>query len=75
MRPRIDGTEFGSITIDGSDIEPDVLTVFQVRLRSERRSYPRQCSVLPIQFHSKRLGKYSKRGLNSLSLAQAKMAW
>src|ERR1035437_1191522 len=25
MRPRIDGTQFGSITIDGSDIEHDVL--------------------------------------------------
>lgn len=25
MRPRIDGTKFGSITIDGSDIEHDVL--------------------------------------------------
>jgi len=31
MRPRIDGTRFGSITIDGSDIDHDVL----IRLSGE----------------------------------------
>ena len=31
MKPKIDGTKFGSITIDGSDIEHDVL----IRLSGE----------------------------------------
>ena len=40
MRPRIDGTEFGSITIDGSDIEHDVL----IRLSGEVKKRKKKLS-------------------------------
>jgi len=40
MRPRIDGTQFGSITIDGSDIEHDVL----IRLSGEIRKRKKKLS-------------------------------
>ncbi|MEP6880015.1 MAG: MTH938/NDUFAF3 family protein [Nitrosospira sp.] len=40
MRPRIDGTEFGSITIDGSDIEHDVL----IRLSGEIKKRKKKLS-------------------------------
>jgi len=40
MRPRIDGTKFGSITIDGSDIEHDVL----IRLSGEIKKRKKKLS-------------------------------
>src|SRR3972149_1970647 len=40
MRPRIDGTRFGSITIDGSDIEHDVL----IRLSGEIKKRKKKLS-------------------------------
>lgn len=40
MRPRIDGTKFGSITIDGSDIEYDVL----IRLSGEVKKRKKKLS-------------------------------
>jgi hypothetical protein len=40
MRPRIDGTQFGSITIDGSDIEHDVF----IRLSGEVRKRKKKLS-------------------------------
>lgn len=40
MKPRIDGTEFGSITIDGSDIEHDVL----IRLSGEIKKRKKKLS-------------------------------
>ena len=40
MKPRIDGTKFGSITIDGSDIEHDVL----IRLSGEIKKRKKKLS-------------------------------
>lgn len=40
MRPKIDGTKFGSITIDGSDIEHDVL----IRLSGEIKKRKKKLS-------------------------------
>ena len=40
MRPRIDGTQFGSITIDGSNIEHDVL----IRLSGEIKKRKKKLS-------------------------------
>lgn len=40
MKPRIDGTEFGSITIDGSEIEHDVL----IRLSGEVKKRKKKLS-------------------------------
>jgi hypothetical protein len=40
MRPRIDSTQFGSITIDGSDIEHDVL----IRLSGEIKKRKKKLS-------------------------------
>lgn len=40
MRPRIDGTQFGSITIDGADIEHDVL----IRLSGEIKKRKKKLS-------------------------------
>ncbi len=40
MKPRIDGTQFGSITIDGTDIEHDVL----IRLSGEIRKRKKKLS-------------------------------
>jgi len=40
MKPRIDGTQFGSITIDGSDIEHDVL----IRLSGEIKKRKKKLS-------------------------------
>lgn len=40
MRPRIDGTKFGSITIDGADIEHDVL----IRLSGEIKKRKKKLS-------------------------------
>jgi hypothetical protein len=40
MRPRIEGTKFGSITIDGSDIEHDVL----IRLSGEIKKRKKKLS-------------------------------
>jgi len=40
MKPRIDGTTFGSITIDGSDIEHDVL----IRLSGEIKKRKKKLS-------------------------------
>ncbi len=40
MRPRIDGTRFGSITIDGADIEYDVL----IRLSGEIKKRKKKLS-------------------------------
>lgn len=40
MKPRIDGTEFGSITIDGADFEHDVL----IRLTGEIKKRKKKLS-------------------------------
>lgn len=40
MKPKIDGTQFGSITIDGSDIEHDVL----IRLSGEIKKRKKKLS-------------------------------
>ena len=40
MKPRIDGTKFGSITIDGSDIEHDIL----IRLSGEIKKRKKKLS-------------------------------
>ena len=40
MRPRIDGTQFGSITIDGTDVEHDVL----IRLSGEIKKRKKKLS-------------------------------
>ncbi|SDY13521.1 hypothetical protein [Nitrosomonas sp. Nm58] len=76
MKPKIDGTQFGSITIDGSDIEHDVLIRpgYRARSRRERKNYPGPCLGHRISFRLKRLSTSSKRGLNGLSLVQATMA-
>ena len=56
MRPRIDGTKFGSITIDGSDIEHDVL----IRLSGE------------IKKRKKKLSKAVFGTSHTISLEEAK---
>ncbi len=56
MNPRIDGTKFGSITIDGSNIEHDVL----IRLSSE------------IKKRKKKLSKAVFGTSHIISLAEAK---
>ncbi|MDE2365618.1 MAG: hypothetical protein KGM95_01640 [Betaproteobacteria bacterium] len=37
MKPRIDGTQFGSITIDGSDIEHDVLIRLSGKVKKRKK--------------------------------------
>jgi len=56
MRPRIDGTKFGSITIDGSDIEHDVV----IRLSDE------------IKKRKKKLSKAVFGTSHTISLEEAK---
>jgi len=55
MRPRIDGTQFGSITIDGSVIEHDVL----IRLSGE------------VKKRKKKLSKAVFGGSHTISLEEA----
>lgn len=37
MKPRIDGTKFGSITIDGSDIEHDILIRLSGKIKKRKK--------------------------------------
>lgn len=37
MKPQIDGTEFGSITIEGSEIEHDVLIMLSGEIRKRKK--------------------------------------
>lgn len=37
MKPRIDGTKFGSIAIDGSDIEHDVLIRISGKIKKRKK--------------------------------------